>query len=203
MHIYFRFHLEWLYLLSCVPQRKILSLSSFTISSPPKMGFEGQKETLSRLIFVLHTRRFWHQVQNLCIRQNLKCGKATAHTSAELSGTKSCGFSEEKTDQKRYSSTLRCFSVWESSCFQEVNVKGSLVPLGKGQLLYSKKTPHKIRMQRLLLHSSLALCLWLERLLSLKHRNRQITTFNFCLDKNSMSEKAGVKTETATGEVCM
>lgn len=82
-------------------------------------------------------------------------------------------------------------------------MKGSLVPLGKGQLLHPRKIPHKMRMQHLLLHFSPALCLSLERLLSLKHRNRQITTFNFCLDKNNMSQKAGVKTETATGaQVC-
>lgn len=167
------------------------------------MGFEGSKDTLSWLIPVLHTLIFWHQVQNLHIKKNLKCGKATAHTGAEFSGTKSCGFSEGKKGQKRHSSILRCFSVWENSCSQEVNVKCSLVPLGKGQLLYSKKTPHKIRMQHLLLHFSLALCLWLERLLSPKHWNRPITMFNFCLNKNSMSEKAGVKTKTATGaEVC-
>lgn len=140
MQIYFRLHLEWLYLFSCAPQRQIQSHSSFTNASPPKMGFEGQKETLSWLIFVLSTHRFWHQFQNLPIDQNLKCGKATAHTGAELSGTKSCGFSEEKKKLKKVLFHFRCFSVWESSCSQEVNVKGSLFPLGKGQLLYSKKT---------------------------------------------------------------
>lgn len=109
------------------------------------------------------------------IKQNLKCGKATARTGADFSGTKSCGFSErKKKGQERHSSILKCFSVWESSCSQEVNVKGSLVPSGKGQLLHPKKTPPKIRMQCLLLHFSPVLCLWLERLLSLKHRNRQL-----------------------------
>lgn len=55
------------------------------------------------------------------------------HTGAESSGTKSCRFSEE--GQKGH--CVRCLSVCEGSCFQEMNTKGSPVPLGKGQLLES------------------------------------------------------------------
>lgn len=59
------------------------------------------------------------------------------HIQVLSSYTKSCGFSEES--QKRYFFILRFFSGCEGSCSQEANAKGSLVPLGKRQLLCSKK----------------------------------------------------------------
>lgn len=65
--------------------------------------------------------------------QNPECGKKTVQTGAESSRTKSCHFSEE--GQRGH--FLRCLSVCEGSCFQEVNTEGSLIPLGKGQLLES------------------------------------------------------------------
>lgn len=94
--------------------------------------------------------------------------------------------------------------MWESSCSLEVNVKGSLVPSGKGQFLYSKKTAPQNK-------NAVLAPAFLPDFMSMtgkaffsQAQEQANTTFNFCLDKNNMSKKAGVKTETATGvEMCM
>lgn len=83
-------------------------------------------------------------------------------------------------------------------------MKGSLVPLGKGQLLYSKKTAPQNKNAVLAPAFLPDFMSMTGRVFFSQAQGQANTTFNFCLDKNNMSKKTGVKTETATGaEVCM
>lgn len=172
---------------------------------PSEDGFWGPKGDIFLTdLCPCTSHRFWHQVQNLHIKQNLKCGKTTAHIGAEFSGTKSCGFTEEKKAKKDTFPFSDALVYVRALVFKKQMRRAASFPWEKASSSILRKHPRKIRMQCSLLHSSLALCLWLKRLFSLKHRSGQITTFNFCLDKKNMSEKARVETETPTGvEMCM
>lgn len=86
----------------------------------------------------------------------------------------------------------------ESSCSQEANANGSPIPLGKGQLLYSKKTSLQNKNAALTPAFFPGFMSMIEKAFFLSSRSGQITTFNFCLDKKNMSKKARMKTETAT-----
>ena len=171
-------------------------ITQFHECQASKFGFWGPKgDNVPTDLCPSTCHRFWHQVQNLHIKQNPKRRKSTAHTGAEFSRTKSCGFSEEKKAKKKI--LFHCVCV-RALVLKRQTRRAASFPWEKASSSTLRKCPCKIRMQHSLLHSSLALCLWLKRLFSLKHRSRQITTFNFCLDKKNTSKKARVKTATAT-----